>query len=103
MVRMPMRHLTKLWSLLSIMVLGCGRPATERECNEIVTRTATLEYQAAAKGAAGPIDPAQIETIRARVKEAMMKNCVGKRVTEKALRCVREATAAKEIQERCFD
>lgn len=83
-------------------LFGCGKPATEHECNEIITRTATLEYQAASKDR-GPVDPAQIETIRARVKDSMMKNCVGKRITTKALQCVREAKSSKEIQEQCFD
>lgn len=85
-----------------MLIVGCGKPATEDECNEIVTRTATLEYQAAAK-TQGPVEPAQIETIRARVKESMMKNCVGKRITTKALQCIREAKSSKEIQEQCFD
>jgi uncharacterized Zn finger protein len=97
-----MRHLSKLVLLALLGAVACGRPATEQECNEILTRTASLEYLSASK-AAGPVDPAQIETIRARLKDSMMRNCVGKRITEKALRCVREAKTAKEIEERCFD
>jgi hypothetical protein len=102
MFGVPMQHLYKSWSIASFLILACGRPASEQECNEIVTRTATLEYQAATKGVR-VVDPAQIETIRARVKDSMLKNCVGRRITEKALRCVREAKSAKEIQDRCFD
>jgi|WetSurMetagenome_2_1015567.scaffolds.fasta_scaffold431405_1 hypothetical protein len=102
MFGVPMEHLSKFLSITSLLVVACGRPASERECNEIVTRTATLEYQAAVKGTA-TVDPAQIETIRARVRESMLKNCVGRRITEKALQCVREAKSAKEIQDRCFD
>ncbi|HEY5960652.1 MAG TPA: hypothetical protein VIV60_29060 [Polyangiaceae bacterium] len=97
-----MRDLSKLFAFALLLAAGCGRPATEAECNEIVTRTATLEYQAVSK-TAGPVDPSQIETIRARVKDSMLKNCVGKRITDKALRCVRSAKAAKEIEEKCFD
>jgi hypothetical protein len=97
-----MRHSTLIWSLGLLSCLGCGRPATESECNEIVTKVATLEYQAARKNDA-PVDQGSIETIRARVKGAMLKNCVGKRITEKALRCVREAKSAREVQEVCFD
>jgi small lipoprotein (TIGR04454 family) len=102
MVPTVMRHLPLAFVSASLFVLACGRPASEKECNEIVTRTATLEYQGAGKTAA-PVDSAQIETIRARVKESMLKNCVGKRITDKALRCMREAKTAKEIEERCFD
>lgn len=97
-----MRYLTWTWPIGLFCLIGCGRPATERECNEIVTRVATLEYQAATKTDA-PIDPASIETIRARVKGAMLKSCVGKRITEDALSCVRKAKSAKEVQEKCFD
>lgn len=97
-----MRHSSKLAVLALLGSVSCGRPATEQECNEILTRTATLEYQTASK-AAGPVDPSQIETIRARLKDSMMRNCVGKRITDKALRCVRQAKSAKEIEERCFD
>lgn len=99
---LPMRHLSKLWCVACLLALACGRPATESECNEIVTRTATLEYQASSRQA-GPVDAAQIETIRARVKDSMLKNCVGKRITKKALACVRNAKSAQEIQDRCFD
>lgn len=97
-----MRHLSKLVGLAVLGPISCGKPATEQECNEILTRTATLEYQTASK-APGPIDPAQIETIRARLKDSMMRNCVGKRITEKAMNCVRTAKSAKAIEEQCFD
>lgn len=103
MFPLPMANVNRFWltGLVSLLV-ACGRPATEGECNEIVTKVATLEYQAAAKSDA-PVDPASIETIRARVKGAMLKNCVGKRITGKALNCVRSAKSAKEVQEVCFD
>jgi hypothetical protein len=102
MFALLMRHLVIVLGLVPSCLFACGRPATLGECNEIVTRTAALEYQSAAKSH-GPVDPGQIETIRARVKDSMLKNCVGKRITSKALRCVREAKSAKEIEERCFD
>lgn len=102
MFRPSMRHPTRIWSLGLLLCLGCGRPATESECNEIVTQVATLEYQAARK-VDGPVDLGSIETIRARVKGAMLKNCVGKRITDKAMRCVRQAKSAQEVQEACFN
>lgn len=103
MFRLPMANLKRFWpSGLFCLLLACGRPATESECNEIVTRVATLEYQAASKSQ-DPVDPASIETIRARVKGAMMKNCVGKRITAKAMACVRAAKTSKEVEDVCFD
>lgn len=85
-----------------LALAGCGRPATVQECEEIASRVATLEYEAASKSKAPP-QPDQIQTIRARVRDAMMKGCVGKRITEKALRCVRNAKTAEAIQKECFD
>jgi hypothetical protein len=32
-----------------------------------------------------------------------MKDCVGRRITNKAMRCVREAKNSKHIVEDCFD
>jgi hypothetical protein len=87
------------WLVLSA---GCGRPATEQECNEIVTRAASLQYAASNKSDAA-VDPARIETIRARVRSAMYKNCVGKRITEDAMACIRRAKSATEIREECLD
>jgi small lipoprotein (TIGR04454 family) len=90
--------------ILSVLLslAGCGRPATVKECEEIASRVATLEYEAASKSNSPP-QPSQIQTIRARVRDAMMKGCVGKRITEKALRCVRSAKTAEAIQKECFD
>jgi|NGEPerStandDraft_6_1074524.scaffolds.fasta_scaffold40135_3 hypothetical protein len=89
---------------LSILLFlyGCGRPATLQECEEISARVATLEYEAASKTGAAP-QPDQIQTIRARVRDAMMKGCVGKRITERAMACVRHAKTADAIQKVCFN
>lgn len=87
---------------LLLFVSGCGRPATLQECEEIADRVATLEYEAASKTKTAP-QPEQIQTIRARVHDAMMKGCVGKRITERALHCVRSAKTSSTIQKDCFD
>jgi hypothetical protein len=89
---------------LSILLFlsGCGRPATLQECEEIANRVATLEYEAASKTKTPPA-PDQIQTIRARVHDAMIKGCVGKRITQRALQCVRVAKSADTIQKDCFD
>lgn len=92
-------------ALLLTLLLGtmaCGRPATVSECEEIVDRVAALEFEATSK-AAVPARPDQIQIIRARVREAMMKGCVGKRITDQALKCVRQAKNAERLQKDCFD
>ena len=87
---------------IAFLLFSCGRPATVKECEEIAERVATLEYEAASKSQSPP-KPDQVQTIRARVRDAMMKGCVGKRVTERALQCVRSAKTADAIQKDCFD
>lgn len=84
------------------LLAGCGRPATEQECDEIVTRASTLQYAASDKSD-GAVDPARIETIRARVRSAMHKNCVGKRITTEAMACIRSAKSTNQILEECLD
>ncbi len=88
--------------ILLLLFSSCGRPATVQECEEIANRVATLEYEAASKSKSPP-QPDQIQTIRARVHDAMMKGCVGKRITNRALQCVRNAKTADIIQKDCFD
>jgi len=91
-------------TILSIVLLlsGCGRPATLQECEEIAGRVAELTYMAESKTKT-PANPEQIQTIRARVRDSMMKECVGKRITQRALQCVRTAKSADAIKKDCFD
>jgi len=87
--------------LVAVVALaGCGHPATERECEEIVERVAKLELQSA---------QANEETVKEEVriakesfKKDMSRRCVGRRVTEAAMDCVRKATTAKQIEDECF-
>jgi hypothetical protein len=83
-----------------ISLLGCGRPATEAECLEILRRTAELEMT----GRLGDktLIEAEIQAIEENMRPQMMKKCVGKRVTEKALACVRAAKTSQELAEDCF-
>jgi hypothetical protein len=93
--------LRKAWPLC-LFLLGCGRPVTEQECSEIVGRIAELELkQAPATGSAQIA--AEVKATQAAFHDEAMKDCVGKRVTEGALTCVRNATTAKQIVEECFD
>jgi hypothetical protein len=87
--------------LAAALVLGaCGHPATAKECEEIVERVARLELEQA------NVNP---ETLAEEVKIAkdsfrkdMTKRCIGRRVTDKAMACVRQAKRAEQIEEECF-
>jgi hypothetical protein len=88
--------------LLACGLLGCGRPATEQECSEIVARIAELELRESAPAAPAEI-AAHVEATQAAFRDEAMKACVGKRVTEAALSCVRNAKTSRQIVEECFD
>jgi len=46
---------------------------------------------------------AEIDATKRELRDSTMKDCVGKRITNKALECVRKATTADEAAEDCFD
>jgi small lipoprotein (TIGR04454 family) len=93
---------SRAFLLLAFATSGCGHRATVEECEEIVERIAKLELEKRA-----PNDPTgvaeQIDEMKKQLRETTMKDCVGKRITEGAMRCVREAKTSKEIVEQCFD
>jgi hypothetical protein len=89
-------------SPFAIGVVGCGHPATDKECQEIVERIATLELEKAT----GNNDPKSVGSQVDETKKALapntLKDCVGKRITERAMQCVRSAKTSQEIVDDCF-
>lgn len=89
-------------ALATVLFAGCGHRATQAECDEIIERIARLELEKRM-----PDDPKgverQIDDMKAKLRETTGKDCVGKRITEGAMRCVRNAKTSKEIVEQCFD
>jgi chorismate mutase len=88
--------------LAAWLTLGCGHPATEQECQEIAERVAKLELQSSPVGRDPDTAQDQMERVRNWVKEGQLKSCVGKRITDSAMRCVRSAKKAEEITDTCF-
>ncbi len=84
---------------------GCGHPASEAECEVIVDRIVELELKAQKV-----TDPTEIAKRRSeslgivgdRGRAEVLQGCVGKRITDRALVCVREADNASEITDRCL-
>jgi hypothetical protein len=91
-----------LAALPGALALGCGHPATERECQEIADRVTELELKASPVGRDPETAKEQLERTRSWVKESQLKSCVGRRITDKAMDCVRTATKAEEITDACF-
>lgn len=96
--------MNRIWLCAALLpaLAGCGRPATQAECDEIVGRIAELEL-----GETNTADPAEVEKQIAETKQVFRDKtraqCVGKRVTDYALRCVRNAKTAEEIVKKCLD
>jgi hypothetical protein len=82
-------------------LLGCGRPATRAECDAIFDKSAELELKAQ-----NVTDPAEITkrtaAVRAARGEELVAKCVGRRITQRALECVRKAGSAEQV-DRCLD
>jgi hypothetical protein len=86
----------------ALMLLGCGHPATHDECQVIVQRTAELELHDQGVADAKAIEaklsaPGSAERLR-----DATDRCVGTRITDKAMVCVRKASTAAEM-DKCLE
>lgn len=89
-------------ALFLLAMLGCGHPASDKECQEIADRVTELELQSSPVGRDPDTAKEQLERTRAWVKETQLKACVGRRITDSAMQCVRSAKKAQEITDACF-
>jgi hypothetical protein len=78
------------------LVGGCGHPASKEECQEIFDRSAAIELELQ-KVTDPELIKQRVAAARADKGEELMGKCVGKRITDRAVRCVREATTSKEL------
>jgi hypothetical protein len=95
--------LAKVLAFVSVLCsLGCGRPATEDECRVILRRSAELQLKDQFT-ASKEVVQTELDAIEASMKDAMMQKCVGKRITDGALACVKRAQSSKELLDVCLD
>src|SRR5688572_29487456 len=87
--------LVVLASLLLPVATGCGRPATEADCQLIIDRNVEVQMKAMKLEDRDLITKKQQE-LRTSMKEEL-KDCVGRRVTDAMMRCVKEAATAEDI------
>jgi hypothetical protein len=100
--RPPMHALVKLAAPVALLsIVACGHPATRGECEEIFQRSAEIELQAQSV-----TDPAEVkrrtEEFRAARGDKLLEECVGKRITDSAMDCVRNAKDAASF-DACLD
>jgi hypothetical protein len=84
-----------------LALVGCGRPATKADCDEILDKSAMIELKAQNVTDSAEVKK-RIEAVRAAKGEQLLAKCVGRRVTEKAMTCVRNASTADQV-DRCLD
>lgn len=92
-----------LWaaSLIPLFLVGCGRPATEADCREILRKAAELELVSRLDNDRSLVEK-ELKAIEETMRGPMMERCVGKRISESALACVRAAKTADEVVSVCL-
>ena len=84
-----------LLALLAMASLGCGRKATREDCDLIVDKNVEVKLKAD-----GTTDPSTVDKRKLELRESLkddIDRCVGKRVTNTMLGCVKRAETAEQI------
>lgn len=98
MLNRRMRSIAWL-GLVVACAVGCGRPATREECDEIVGRIADLELRA--RGLTGN-NADEVKATKDALEKTTLRDCVGRRISDKAMGCVRAAKTTQQIVNECF-
>jgi len=81
---------------LGVVLGGCGRRATEADCQLIVDKSVELQMKEMEK-----TDPVAIQKRQDALRhelEPEMKECVGRRITDKMMACVRAAQQSADLE-----
>ena len=82
---------------LALLLTACGHPATRDECQEIFERSAAIELRTQ-KVTEPELVRQRTDEARAAQGEDLLRQCLGRRVTDRAMRCVRRANSAEELE-----
>jgi hypothetical protein len=91
----PAARAVALGLVLAPILVGCGRKATHEDCEVVVDKNVELQLKAL-----GVTDPAIVSKRREEMRAAMrddIDKCVGKRVTDGMMACVKNAETADKI------
>jgi hypothetical protein len=86
--------------IIALTFAACGHRATEKECQEIVERVARLELERAKIGP--ELMARELKIAKESFQKDIGRRCVGRRITEEAMSCVRRAKSSQEIEDVCF-
>ena len=81
--------------LVALLLPGCGRKATREDCEAVVDKNVELQLKALGVTDSTIVNKRRDE-MRASMKEDIEK-CVGKRVTDSMLACVKTAETTEKI------
>jgi hypothetical protein len=81
---------------LLLFVTGCGHPASREECVQIFDHSAEIELRSQNVTDAKTIAD-RTAAVRAARGDELIAQCVGKRITSRALECVKRAGSASEV------
>jgi len=87
---------------LAILAGGCGHPATMAECESILETITRLELKETLGTKSQDVVLREIRETKQALKDNTLKDCVGKRITDSALECVRQASTAQAAED-CFN
>lgn len=82
-----------LFAATAMPAAGCGRRATEADCQLIVNKSVELEMKEMSRVDAPSIEKRE-EEVRAQLGDEI-KACEGRHVTERTLSCVRSASSTQ--------
>ena len=89
------------WAVAALVAVGgvglsgCGRRATELDCQLIVDKSVELQLRETNQTSPEAIEKRE-EQVRAELQDEI-KSCEGRRVTEKTLTCVHSASTTQEL------
>ncbi len=84
-------------ALAAVLLSACGRKATLEDCQSVVDRNVEVELMRQRV-----TDPVQIEKRKTEIRrelDPLVKECVGKRVTDSMMACVKRADSSQAIDE----
>ena len=85
----------------TVMLGGCGHPATREECDQIIDKVVELELRGQNINDPAVVAQRKVDT-RNKLGAELLKKCEGRKMTNSTMACVKAATSYDDIENRCF-
>lgn len=86
---------------VGLALASCGKPATVEDCEQIVARIAELELKEVDVSDQAEMRQ-QIQGAQAAFKDRLLTDCVGRRLRQSTLDCLKRAATAEAAVKECF-